>query len=108
MAGQAIVRAEISAITNTAKCMVTTSSAHGFSTNNHIRFTDLGNVGPEIADRGFSQLNNNSYIAEVLSSTTFLIKDELTREYVDSTAFGAYVSGGTVTAEQQIFEYEAD
>jgi hypothetical protein len=86
----------ISGVTQADPCVITTTTAHGYQTDQQVRITDLGNVGPSVADRGMSQLNNNQYIITVLTSTTFSLRDVITDEPIDSTAFTAWVSGGRV------------
>ena len=46
MPGQAAKRADISAITNASPCEITTSAAHGFSSLDVVRLTDLNGNGP--------------------------------------------------------------
>lgn len=92
-------RALISAVTQADPCVITTTADHGFQSDQIVRITDLGNVGPGVADRGMSQLNNNRYLITVINSTSFSIRDVITDEPVDSTAFTAWVSGGRLTIE---------
>ena len=98
--GQASAHASISAITQADPCVVTTSAAHGFQTNQIVRFTDLGDCG--VVDRGMAQLNNNRYLITVINSTSFSLKYVESGEPVDSTAFTAYVSGGRLTNETHV------
>lgn len=97
--GQATSQATISGIT-AADPGVVTHSAFTFQTNQIVRLTDLGNVG--VTDRGMGPLNNNRYKIVVLSSTTFSLKDPVTGEPVDTSAFPAYVSGGRVCLETHV------
>ena len=53
-------------------------------------------------------LEGNEYKIYVDSTTTFLIRDAITLEYIDSINYVAYVTGGQATVEQQSFEYEGD
>jgi len=87
----------ISAISAADPCSVTTSTSHGWQTNQLVRFTNLGPVG--VTDNGMGQLNNNRYAIVVTGATTFTLKDVLSGEPVDSTAYTAYVSGGRVCLE---------
>jgi hypothetical protein len=91
--------ATISGITAADPCVIT-HSTYTFQTNQVVRITDLGNVGN--ADRGMEQLNNNRYSIVVLSATTFSLKDVVTGEPIDSTAFTAYVSGGRIALESAV------
>lgn len=97
--GQSTSHATISNISATDPVVVT-HSTFTFQTNQIVRITDLGNVGN--TDRGMGQLNNNRYKVVVLSPTTFSLKDVITGEPVDGTAFTAYVSGGRITLETHV------
>jgi len=91
--------ATISGIT-AADPVVITHSAYTFQTNQIVRITDLGETG--VSDRGMQQLNNNRYAIVVLGSTTFSLKDPVSGEPVDGTAFTAYVSGGRIALETAV------
>lgn len=97
--GVAAYRASISAVSQADPCVVTTSAAHGYSTGQIVRITDLGAVGANATARGMDQLNNNRYKIVVLSSTTFSLQDVITGLDIDSSAYTAYVSGGNVVLE---------
>jgi len=97
--GQDSMHATISAIT-AADPVVITHSTFTFQTNQIIRITDLGSDMPTA--RGMGQLNNNRYKIVVLGPTTFSLKDVITGEPVDGTAFTTYVSGGRITLETAV------
>jgi hypothetical protein len=97
--GQATSHATISGITQADPCVVT-HSTYTFQTNQIVRITDLGETG--VSDRGMGPLNNNRFRIVVLSPTTFSLKDVITGEPIDSTAFTAYVSGGRITLETHV------
>lgn len=97
--GQSTSHATISGITAADPCVIT-HSTFTFQTNQIVRLTDLGDVG--VTNRGMAQLNNNRYKIVVLTSTTFSLKDVITGEPIDSTAFTAYVSGGRITLETHV------
>jgi hypothetical protein len=99
--GQSTSHATISGIT-AADPVVVTHSAFTFQTNQIVRFTDLGQIGPGVASHGMDQLNNNRYKVVVLSPTTVSLKDVITGEPIDGTAFTAYVSGGRMTLETHV------
>ncbi len=99
--GQASMHATISGITQADPCVVT-HSAYSFQTNQVVRFTDLGEIGPGVASHGMDELNNNRYRIVVLSPTTFSLKDVITGEPIDSSAFVAYVSGGRIALETAV------
>ena len=91
----------IDAISAADPCVVSTSGAHGFQTNQVVRLTDLGQV-TALTNRGMQQLNNNRYRIVVIDSDDFSLKDVITGEPIDSSAFTAYVSGGKVTLETAV------
>lgn len=105
MTGQTAYRALISAISQAEKCEVTTVDVHGYATGQHIRITDIDGMMP--INRGMVQLNDGHFLIEVLSTTIFLLKDPITTEYIDSTNYEAYVSGGRVNLENTVFLYSA-
>lgn len=94
--GVTAYRALISAVSQADPCVVTTTAAHGFQTDQQVRITDLGNVGPGVAARGMDELNNNIYIITVIDSTSFSLRDVITDEPIDSTGFVTWVAGGRV------------
>ena len=93
--GQGSAFSLISAVTAADPCVVTTTAAHGLQTNQLIRITDLGSDMPTA--RGMDQLNNNKYRVVVIDSTSFSLKDPISDEAIDSTAYTAWVAGGRVT-----------
>jgi hypothetical protein len=105
MAGQASFRAAISGVNKSTQCEVTTDAAHGYTTNEIVRITDLGIMMP--TPRGMTQINNKSFTVFVNSNTTFLLRDSNSLEYIDSTNFTTYVSNGNVNLENTIFLWSA-
>jgi len=99
-AGVPAFRALIAGVTQANPCVVTTTAAHGFQTNQIARFTDLGDVG--ISNRGMQQLDGNRYAIVVLSATTFSLKDVITDEAINSTGFTTWVAGGRITIETRV------
>lgn len=99
--GQATSHATISAISKADPCVVT-HSAFTFQTNQIVRFTDLGQIGPGVTAHGMNELNNNRYRIVVVDSTHFSLKDVITGEPIDSSAFTTYVSGGRLTLETHV------
>ena len=93
-------RANISAVTQANPCVVTTAAVHGFQTNQIVRITDLGDVG--VSDRGMAQINNKRFMLVVIDTTSFSLKDPVTDEAIDSSAFTAYVSGGRCVLESRV------
>lgn len=99
--GQSSSHATISAITQ-ADPGVITHSTFTFQTNQVVRFTDLGEIGPGVTAHGMDELNNNRYRIVVISSTEFSLKDVITGEPIDTTNFVAYVSGGRIALETHV------
>jgi len=87
-------RKVISGVSAADPCVVTTSTAHGYQTNQQVIITDLGDVG--VSNRGMEQLNNNTYGITVINSTTFSLYDVITGIPIDSTSYTTYVTGGSV------------
>lgn len=106
MTGQEIVRADISAMTNGTPCTITTDAAHGFSTNDFVRLTDLNGSIPVL--RGMDELNNRKFRVVVIDTTNFYLEDPITFEKIDSTNFPPYVTGGFCTLVQNNFIYSGD
>jgi hypothetical protein len=90
----------IDAISQADPCVVSTDGAHGFQTDQIVRFTDLGSDMPTA--RGMDELNNKRFKIVVIDSDDFSLKDVITGEPIDSTTFTAYVSGGRVTLETHV------
>ncbi len=77
----------ITSITTATPGVVTTSTAHSLSDYDRVVLTKI--IGTAAA-----QLNNNTYVVRVLSSTTFALYDTFG---VPITVVGAYSSSGQVT-----------
>ncbi len=73
----------ITGITQAAQAVVT-SAGHGYANGDELFLNDIV---------GMTELNGNRYRVSDKDTNTFKIKD-LAGAYVNSTAFGAYVSGG--------------
>lgn len=76
----------ITAITAANPAVVTTSAAHGYSTD------DLVKIAAVV---GMTQVNGIHFLVTVITSTTFSLRT-MVGVAVDSSAYTAYVSGGTV------------
>ena len=103
--GQTAHRANISGVSSATKCEITTDAAHGYSTNDFIRITDLNGMMP--VKRGVDQINNRKYKIVVTDTDKFTLKNPITFKDVDSTNFTPYVSGGYCNLVETIFEYLA-
>ena len=100
--GSPALRALIAGVTQADPCVVTTTLAHGFQTDQIVRITDLGIIGPGVPARGMNELNNNRFLITVLSPTTFSLRDPITDEPIDSTTFPAWVLGGRCDIETRV------
>lgn len=98
--GVATSKKSITGVSAANPCVVTTSAAHGFITNQVVRISDLGTGMP--TPRGMAQINNLRFRIIVLTSTTFSLKDVITGDAINSTSYTAYVTGGTVTLESHV------
>ena len=82
--------AAVSAVTQANPGVVTTVADHEFVSGMVVTFTDVG---------GMTQLNGNSYFANVLTGNTFsLYSDQALTTTVNTTGFSAFTSGGNVAA----------
>jgi OmcA/MtrC family decaheme c-type cytochrome len=74
----------VSAATSANPIRITTASAHGWVTGQHVEFVSMpGDFG--------TALNGNEFTVTVVSTTAFTVA-------VNGTAFAAYTAGGTVDA----------
>ena len=83
----------ITGITQANPGVVTTGSAHSYSTGDEIFLEDV---------LGMTDLNDRTFLVTVLSSTTFSIQDKLGNN-IDTSSMSAYTSGGTV---ERVYEIE--
>lgn len=97
-------RTAITGITQADPCVVT-AVGHGLSTGMQVRITDLGPDMPTA--RGMNQLNDNRYAVTVLTADTFSLQDVLTGEDIDSSAYVAYVEGGSVIGITRTQDYSS-
>lgn len=80
--------ATISGVTQANPGVVTTSAAHNRAVGDPV--TIAGIVG-------MTQLNGNTYTVNTVPTSTTLTLKDASGNVVDTSAFGAYVSGGTLT-----------
>lgn len=101
--GQATSQCTVVGITATDPVVVE-HSAFTFQTNQIVRLTDLGQVSDAGTplNRGMGQINNKRYAIVVIDSTHFSLKDVITGEPIDGTAFTAWVSGGRICLETHV------
>ncbi len=85
----------ISSVSTANPAVVTTASAHGWTTGNGVRFTIAGTISP--------LLQACEFAITVLSMTTFSIADAVTGAAIDGSTL-AWVAGATATVSR-ILEY---
>lgn len=93
---------DISAISQSNPCVVTTDTEHGYSTNAFVRITNVGLAWNQ--DFGMEGLENRRYKIKVLSTTTFSLHDPISGENIDSSNLPAYVSSGKVNLIRTFYE----
>jgi hypothetical protein len=77
----------VSAISQLNPCTITTSAPHGYSNGQWIVPQGIG---------GMTQINGKTYVVTNVTATTFTLTD-LFGNSVDSSAYTAFTSGGTVS-----------
>jgi hypothetical protein len=88
--GSAVITATMSGATQANPGVITTTSAHNLPEKALVTITDV---------IGMTQLNGNSFYANVLTSNTFSLYSDVTLSTpVNTTAYGAYSSGGNITS----------
>lgn len=81
----------ITGATRANPCVIT-SNSHGFGNGQWIRITGVS---------GMTQLNNNTYMTSNVAANTFELQD-LNGNNINSSAYGIWSSGGTVTQWRKI------
>lgn len=90
--GQLPHRATLLSVSIGDPCVITTTEAHGYSTHDFVRLTNLNGMMP--SPHGADQLNNHRYRIIVTGDDTFTLQDPITFENIDSTNFPPYTTGG--------------
>jgi hypothetical protein len=103
MPGQIPYRALVAGVTNSVQCEVSTVDPHPFLSGQEVRFTNLNGGVP--SPMGMDQINNYRYVVVSTGLNTFKIIDPITLEFVDSTNFVPWISGGNINLIQQNFYY---
>lgn len=106
MSGQESARFDISNMTNANPCVVTTTEAHGYSTGDFIRITDINSRIPVL--RGMDQLNNRRFKITVIDDTSFSLVDPITLDRINSTTYPPYIEGGFCNLIATQFTYSGD
>lgn len=106
MSGQASHRAYINGVTLSFPCEITTVDPHGYHTDDIVRITDLGCSMP--VKRGMDQINDKRFLIYVTGLNTFLIRDPITKDYVNSINYTPWVLGGRIDLEDTQYVYEGD
>lgn len=101
--GQIPHRAVILSVSIGDPCVITTTEAHGYSTHDFIRLTNLNGMMP--IPHGSDQLNGNRYRIVVTGDDTFKIQNPITFKDIDSTNFTPYTSGGNVNLIENTFYF---
>ena len=89
----------IAGVSQADPCVVTTTAAHGYQTDQLVRVSDLGSDMPTA--RGMDQINGKRYRIVVINSTSFSLKDPISDDAIDSTSYTAWVAGGRVQLESR-------
>lgn len=85
--------ATVSGVSIAALCIVTTSAAHGLVTGDYVYITGVG---------GTTEINNQWYYVKKITNTTFYImNDQFTTTYTDSSGWTAFASNGTAEKGKQ-------
>lgn len=103
--GQLTERVDVLNITNDVRCSITTDGDHGFTSRDFIRLTGLGVIGENSPAHGSDELNNKKFRIIVTASDTFFLQDPITFDWIDSTNYPPYVSGGSCNLVQPTFIY---
>jgi hypothetical protein len=106
MSGQASYRADVNGVSLGNQCQITTVAPHGYHTGDIVRITDLGCSMP--VKRGMDQINDKRFLIYVNGLSTFLIRDPITHDYVNSTNYTPWVLGGRIDLEDTQYVYEGD
>ncbi len=104
--GQIPKRSNILAISNAFPCEVTIDINPGYITGDFVRLSNLNGAMP--IPHGSDPLNNYRWQIVLTSDTTFNLKYPITHEYVDSTNFTPYVTGGFCNLIDRNFIYYND
>ena len=102
--GQVPKRSTMLSMSLADPCIITTTEAHGYSTYDFIRFTNLNGMMPS-PQNGADQINGNKYRIVVTATDAFKIQDPITFEDIDSTNFTPYVGGGAVNLVENTFYF---
>ena len=103
--GQLPHRATMLSMSLANPCVITTTQAHGYSTYDFVRLSNLNGLMPT-PQHGADQLNANKYRIIVIDTTSFKIQDPITFIDIDSTNFTPYTEGGNVNlVENNFFFY---
>lgn len=102
--GQLPHRATLLSVSIGFPCIITTTEAHGYSTHDFIRLTNLNGMMPA-PQHGADQLNGNRYRIVVTGTDSFKIQDPITFQDIDSTNFPPYTSGGNVNLVEDNFYF---
>jgi hypothetical protein len=87
----------VTGATNANPAIITTSQNHGLKEGWQVTLTGVG---------GMTQLNGNTYYIGRVNATSFrLYTDKGLTTSVNSTAYGTFTTGGTVTGQQTVINF---
>lgn len=104
--GQLPHRATILTVSIGFPCTITTTTAHGYTTFDFIRLSNLNGCMP--SPHGCDQLNNQRFRIIVTGNDSFKLQDPITFEDIDSTNFAPYTTGGNVNLIENDFTFYGD
>lgn len=91
--------ANVSGATNANPIVVTVDTAiASLISGNTVHFSQMS---------GMTELNNKTFIAEKLTSTTYTLKNPTTSAFIDSSAYGTYTANGFMSKVADMDEWEA-
>lgn len=105
--GQLPHRCDIETISLSKICEVVTTTEHGYHTFDFVRLSNLGNVMPP-PKHGGVQLDGYRYRIVVTGVDRFYIQDPITYEFINSTDYDPYTTGGYCNLIEQTFYYYGD
>ena len=89
----------IAGVSQADPCVVTTTAVHGYQSEQLVRLSDLGSDMPTA--RGMDEINNKRYRITVIDTTNFSLRDPISDDPIDSSAYTAWVAGGRVQLESR-------
>jgi len=104
--GQVPRRSTILSVSIGYPCVITTTEAHGYTSFQFVRLTNLNGCMPH--PHGCDQLNGYRFRIVVLGDDTFKLQDPITFVDIDSTNFPPYTEGGNCNLIEHNYIYYND